>query len=67
MRSLRPMDRFQIVTTGLFITLGLVILVRAGLCHARIDTYGLGAAFVAYGLYRARFIVRALRRHRTSP
>jgi hypothetical protein len=62
MTRLRPVDRFQIVTTTLLLALGLLIVVRAGVRHAPIDSYGLGAAFVAYGLYRVRFILRALRR-----
>jgi hypothetical protein len=67
MTPLRPVDRFQIVTTALFLAIGLLIVVRAGVRHAPIDSYGLGAAFVAYGLYRLRFILRALRRGRTPP
>jgi len=67
MTRLRPIDRFQIVMTGLILVLGALILVRAGLRHAPADSYGVGVAFLAYGMYRMRSILRALRRSRTSP
>jgi len=60
-RELRPIDRFQIATTVVIGALGCLILARAALSHAPIDSYGLGAAFLGYALYRARFIVRVLR------
>lgn len=65
-RRLRAVDRFQIVTTFLMLGLGLLILVRARLLHAPLDSYGLAAAFLLYGAYRARFIVRALGQRRDS-
>jgi hypothetical protein len=60
MSSLRPIDRFQIVTTGLFIALGVVIVVRAGIRAAPWSSYLVGSLFVAYGLYRIRLIRRSL-------
>ena len=60
MRPLTPVDRLQIATTVLFVVLGLLILVRAGIRHAPLGSYVVGAAFLAYGLYRARFVARAL-------
>jgi len=60
MSRLRPIDRFQVVTTALFIGLGIAIVVRAALLRAPVLAYVIGGAFAAYGLYRARFIVRAL-------
>ena len=65
MRALRPVDRFQIVVTVLVLVLGVLILVRAAMRHAPADSYGIGGVFLAYGAYRARFILRALRRNRT--
>jgi len=67
MRRLRPVDRFQIVTTALILVLGALILLRSAERHAPVDSYGLGAVFLLYGLYRLRFIARALRRHREAP
>lgn len=67
MARLRALDRFQIVNTALFLALGLAILARSHLRHAPLDSYGLGAAFILYGLYRSRFILRTLRRRRTAP
>ena len=61
MRSLRPIDWFQTCTTGLLILLGVLILVRAATRGAPLGSYAIGLAFLAYGLYRARFIVLALR------
>ncbi len=67
MKSLRPIDRFQIVVTVLVLVLGVVILVRAAMRHAPADSYGIGGVFLVFGAYRARFIVRALGRKRTGP
>lgn len=67
MRGLRPVDRFQIITTGLILVLGATILVRAALRGAPLDSYGLGGAFVAYGLYRVRLVLRGLRGNRVAP
>ena len=61
MSRLRPIDRFQVATTGLFIMLGAVILVRAGFRGAPWGSYGVGAMFIAYGCYRIGFIMRSLR------
>jgi hypothetical protein len=61
MSGLRPLDRFQIATTGLILMLGVVILMRAWMLGAPAGSYVVGVAFVAYGAYRAKFIVRALR------
>jgi len=66
-RPLRLVDRYQIITTALFVVLGVAILVRSTTLHARVDSYGLGAAFLLYGLYRLRYIVRALWRRRQTP
>jgi len=57
---LRLLDRFQIVTTFLFILLGGLILVRAALTAAPAFSFVIGLAFLAYGAYRARFVLRAL-------
>jgi len=59
--------RFQIATTILFIVVGGLMLVRTAVCHGPMQAYVVGASFVAFGVYRARFIVRALRRRETSP
>jgi threonine/homoserine efflux transporter RhtA len=67
MRGWRRVDTFQAVTTVLLIVLGVTIVVRAAARHAPVDSYGLGAAFVVYGVYRLRYIVRALRQGRISP
>ena len=64
---LRFVDRFQIVTTALILVVGAAILIRSRALHTPIDSYGLGAAFLVYGLYRLRFIVRALRRRGQAP
>ena len=61
MRVLRAIDYFQISTTVLLIVLGVLILLRAETRGAPIGSYVTGVAFLAYGLYRARFIVSALR------
>lgn len=56
---LRFLDRFQIVTTFLFILLGGLILIRAALRAAPAFSFVIGAVFLAYGVYRARFVLRA--------
>jgi hypothetical protein len=64
---LRFVDRFQIVTTALILVVGAVILFRSMALHTPIDSYGLGAAFLFYGIYRLRFIIRALWKRRERP
>jgi len=66
-RRLRLVDRYQIVTTALFIVVGVAILIRSMTLGARADSYGLGAVFLLYGLYRLRLIVRALWRGKQTP
>jgi hypothetical protein len=60
MSGLRTRDWFQIATTGLFLVLGLAIIVRAGVLRAPLLAYVVGLVFVGLGVHRARFIVRAL-------
>ena len=72
MKGLRPVDRFQIVTTSFFIALGVMIVIRSAIYrpapgklavhYSPSDGYMLGGLFVLFGVYRAWFIVRALRR-----
>lgn len=50
------------VTTSLLTILGIVIVARSAARAAPPLSYLVGLAFLAYGLYRARFILRALRR-----
>ena len=59
-------DKYQIATTVLFILIGVVMLARCALLSAPIESYVLAFAFVGYGLYRARYILRALRANRAS-
>ena len=66
MRPLRSIDCFQIATTALMGVLGAVILVRAATRGAPLPSYAIGLAFLAYGIYRARFILRALRGERKA-
>jgi hypothetical protein len=66
-RRLRLVDRYQIITTVLFVVVGVAILIRSMTLGARTDSYGLGAVFLLYGLYRLRLIVRALWRGRQTP
>jgi hypothetical protein len=62
MTRLRPLDCFQIITTVLFLALGATILVRAALLRVpAVLAYVVGMVFVGLGIYRARFILRALR------
>jgi hypothetical protein len=65
--KLRFVDRFQIVTTVLFVVLGLVIIGRAALLGAPIFAYVVGAAFTALGVIRARLIVHRLRERGEPP
>jgi len=67
MSPLRPLDYFQIATTGLLVLLGAIILVRSHALAAAAPGYLIGLGFLGYGLYRARFIVRALRRPGKAP
>jgi len=62
MSGLRPFDWFQIVTTLLLILLGGLIFARAAMRGAPLGSYAVALAFLAYGAYRAGFVVRALRR-----
>lgn len=61
MSGLRPIALFQVVTTALFITLGVAILVRSAARSAPWGSYLIGFLFTAYGVYRAGFVARALR------
>jgi len=61
------LDRFQIVTTVLFVMLGVVILLRASLmvaAHQAVSplAFLFGAALAAYGIYRLRLILAVLER-----
>ncbi len=64
MRALRPLDYFQIATTALMALLGALILLRSFARAAPLPSYLIGLAFLGYGLYRARFVLRALRAER---
>ena len=66
MSRLRPLDYFQTATTALLVVLGLIILVRARALGAPAPSYVIGLTFFAYGVYRARFILRALREARKA-
>jgi len=59
-RLLRAIDIFQIATTGLFLALGAVIVVRAAALGLWVGCV-VGAVMFAYGVHRSRAIVRALR------
>ena len=61
-RPLHPLEKFQIVTTGLFVVVGLLILARSFALGASRLAYLLGIVFVAYGLYRWRQIRQVLDR-----
>ena len=61
-RPLHPLEKFQIVTTGLFVVVGLLILARSFALGASWPAYLLGVVFVAYGLYRRRLIRQTLDR-----
>jgi hypothetical protein len=60
-KALRPIAVFQTVTTALFITLGVAILIRSAMRGAPWGSYLIGVLFTGYGIYRAGFVVRALR------
>jgi hypothetical protein len=61
-RPLHPLEKFQIVTTGLFVVVGLLILARSFALGAPWPAYLLGVIFLAYGLYRRRLIRQTLDR-----
>jgi len=61
MRRLRAIDYFKILTTALMIVLGGLILIRSGMRGAPVGGYVMGVAFLAYGLYRSKLILTALR------
>jgi len=54
--KLSARNYFEIVTSFLFFLLGLVILVRSIAQTGLILGMGVGAAFLAYGIYRLRFL-----------
>lgn len=60
MSGLRPIALFQVVTTALFITLGVTILMRSAMRGAPWGSYLIGLLFTGYGIYRAGFVARAL-------
>lgn len=60
MTHLRPIDYFQIVTTMLFIALGTVAAVRSALAGVWMGC-AVGAVMFAYGVWRTKAIMRALR------
>jgi hypothetical protein len=71
MIAMRPppsrLDRFQIVTTVLFVMLGVIILLRASLmvaAHHAVSplAFLFGGALAAYGIYRLRLIMGVLER-----
>jgi hypothetical protein len=56
MMKLSARNYFEIVSTLLFLALGLIILIRSISETGLILGMGVGAAFVGYGLFRFRFI-----------
>jgi len=60
-KGLRPIALFQVVTTALFLTLGVAILIRSAMRGAPWGSYLIGALFTGYGVYRAGFVAQALR------
>lgn len=60
MTRLRPIDYFQIVTSGLFLVLGAMIVVRSAMGQVWLGC-AVGAVMFAYGVWRWQAIVRALR------
>lgn len=54
--GLGPRDYFQMLTTGLFICIGGLILARSAFAHGPFQAYLVGALFVAFGVYRVRLI-----------
>ena len=61
MTRLRPLDYFQIITTCLFVALGVVIVVRGASAGAGALAYVVGLVFVGLGAHRLRFVLRAFR------
>ncbi len=61
MRTLRPIDRFQVATTAAYVLLGAVIVFRAAAVQVWFGCV-FGAVMLAFGVYRAQAIVRARRR-----
>jgi uncharacterized membrane protein len=67
-RPLSSLDRFQMVTTVIFIALGLIIIFRSWMLvavkHQAVSplAFVFGILLAAYGVYRLRLIRRALER-----
>ncbi len=60
MSRLRPIDVFQVVTSSLLLALGAMTAARALALGLWLGVV-VGVVMAAYGVYRWRFIVRALR------
>jgi hypothetical protein len=58
MSKLTKRNYFEIISSFLFCILGLVILIRSLLETGFILGLGVGAAFLAYGIFRLRYIWR---------
>jgi len=56
-------ERFQVITSGAFVVLGLAVLVR-GMLAGVWPAVVFGAALLALGILRVRLIVQALREAR---
>jgi|FLYL01.1.fsa_nt_gi uncharacterized membrane protein HdeD (DUF308 family) len=63
-RLLNWYDYIQIINTGLFILLGLVILIRLALGKITLPGLVVGAGFLFFGFYRLRAIWIFFRRRR---
>ncbi|HXF04319.1 MAG TPA: hypothetical protein VNM72_02765 [Blastocatellia bacterium] len=63
-RLLNWYDYIQIINTGFFIVLGLVILIRLALSQITVMGVIVGAGFLLFGFYRLRAIWIFFRRRR---
>jgi hypothetical protein len=64
MNRLKLTDKIKAINSGLFIVIGIIIIIRSTNLSAGIHIWFAlltGISFIAFGIYRIRFVLRYLR------
>ncbi len=64
MNRLKPTDKIKAINSGLFVVIGIIIIIRSTNLSAGIHIWLpllVGMSFIAFGIYRIRFVLRYLR------
>lgn len=64
MHKLKLTDKIKTINSGLFVVIGVIIIMRSSALSAGIHIWLpllVGISFIAFGIYRIRFILKYLR------